>query len=87
MSMEMDIFPAGSIVLALMITGAVIYRWNVWRHRELEQLSAFANSLPDDERVIFWRLWQNPDLWNTSRYPKAFRNCRRHSARASRTLS
>ena len=81
--MAIDIFPAASFAFTLAITGGTIYLlWTLWHERTLEQLSAFANSLPEDERVIFWRLHEDRELWNTSRYPKAFRRWRRQSIRS-----
>ena len=35
-------------------------------------LKAFAASLPEDERVIFWRLYDMKPLWKVSRYDGAF---------------
>ena len=81
--MAIDIFPAASLAFALTVTGRGIYLlWKLWHNRLLEQLRDFANSLPQDERVIFWRLHEDRELWNTSRYPKAFRRWRRQSIRS-----
>ena len=86
--MAIDIFPAASLAFALAVSGGIIYLlWKLRHNRALEQLSAYANSLPQEERLIFWRLLQNRGLWNTSRYPKAFRRWRRESIRSSRTAS
>ena len=65
----MDIYIFASVGLALalaVMTGAII------RQRTRQHLEAFAATLPEDERVIFWRLQQSRDLWSASRYPKAF---------------
>ena len=76
--MAIDIFPAASLAFALTVTGRGVYLlWKLWHDRSLEQLSDFANSLPEHERAIFWRLHEDRELWNTSRYPKAFRKRRR----------
>ena len=81
--MAIDIFPAASLAFALTVTGRGIYLlWKLWHDRSLEQLRDFANSLPEDERVIFWRLLEDRELWNISRYPKAFRKWRRQSIRS-----
>jgi hypothetical protein len=52
--MAIDIFPAASLVFGLAVRGGIIYLlWKLWHDGELAQLRAFANSLPEDERVIF----------------------------------
>jgi len=78
--MAIDIVALASLAFALAVSGGVIYLlWKLRHERAVEQLSAFANSLPEDERIILWRLRQDRESWNTSRYPKAFRRWRRQS--------
>ena len=80
--MAIDIVALASLAFALAVSGGVIYLlWKLRHERAVEQLSAFANSLPEDERIILWRARQDRELWNTSRYPKAFRRWRRQSIR------
>lgn len=80
--MAIDIFPAASLAFALAVTGGIIYLLGkLWHEQTLKQLRGFANSLPEDEQVIFWRLLEDRETWNTSRYPKAFRRWRRQSIR------
>jgi len=83
-AMAVDIVVTSSLAIAGTVTGGILYLlWKLWRDQTLEELNAFANSLPEDERAIFWRLHKHRDLWNTSRYPKAFRQWRRQSIRRS----
>jgi hypothetical protein len=83
--MAIDIFAAASLAFLLIVGGAMVHLlWKVWRVQTLEQLSDFAKTLPEEERVIFWRLHRHRELWNISRYPKAFRKWRRsRSARSA----
>ena len=71
--MSIYILALVSLLFACIVVGAIIHLlWKAARDRTMERLSAFAATLPEDERAIFWRLYQERDLWNASRYPKAF---------------
>jgi hypothetical protein len=70
-----------TLVFACIVVGAIIHLlWKLARERTMERMSAFAATLPEDERAIFWRLHQERDLWNASRYPKAFRKWKKRQA-------
>ena len=78
-----DIFGAISLAFAFAVTGGIIYLlWKIWRERRIEHLRAFADSLPADERVIFWRLHQDRASWNISRYPRALKKWKRKYKKA-----
>jgi hypothetical protein len=67
-----------SLAFALAVIGGIVYLLcKIWRERGVEHLRAFAASLPEDERVIFWRLHEDRASWNISRYPKAFARWKR----------
>ena len=71
--MAIDIFPAASLAFALAVTGGTIYLlWKLWHEQTLEQLSAFANSLPEDEQVIFWRLLEDREIVEHQSIPQSF---------------
>jgi hypothetical protein len=83
--MNIYIFAGASLACALAVTAAIFCL--LWRRRReeqtIQQLRAFAESLPKDERAIFWRLYQDPALWNTSRYPRAFHKWKKRTLRAA----
>jgi hypothetical protein len=82
-NMSTDIFGAVSLAFAFAVTGGVIYfLWSIWRERDMERLKAFAESLPKDEQVVFWRLYQDRGAWNISRYPRALRKWKRKYRKA-----
>ena len=75
--MIVEIFGSLSLAIALAATSGIVYLlWKIRHEQALEELRAFADTLPEDERIAFWRLHRHRDLWNTSRYPKAFRKWR-----------
>jgi hypothetical protein len=85
--MTIYILAVASLVFALAVLGAIIgLIWKAARERSMERLNAFAASLPGYERVIFWRLHQDRDLWNSSRYPKAFQRWRKQQQQQPRQL-
>jgi hypothetical protein len=86
--MSTHIFAAASLVFGLMMVGGVVYLLcKIWREREMQCLTSFADSLPEHERVIFWRLWHDRASWNTSRYPKALKRWKREYQKISATAS
>jgi len=82
--MNIYIFAVASLAFALAVTAAILCL--VWRTRRkqetIRQLTGFAETLPQDERALFWRLYQNRELWNGSRYPKAFHKWKKRHLRA-----
>ena len=72
---ELNIFGALNLCLSLIIAVATICLiWSAWWERRAarKNLQAFADSLPPDEREIFWRLYEaQGSLWYLSRYPEA----------------
>ena len=79
--MSIYIVAVVSLAFALALLGAIIgLLWKSARERTLERLSAFAATLPHDERAIFWRLRQERELWNASRYPKAFQKWKKRQS-------
>jgi len=83
--MSIYVFAMASLGFALAVTAAIFcLLWNTRRHEQnAQQLKAFAETLSEDERGIFWRLYQSRDLWNTSRYPKAFHKWKKRQLRAA----
>ena len=71
------------LAFALAVPAAVLCLLGMKRHEErnIQRLKAFADTLPDEERAVFWRLHQNRHLWNGSRYPKAFQNWKKRRRR------
>jgi len=78
-------FAGASLAFALAVIAAILcLLWKARREEQtIQQLRAFAETLPEDERAIFWRLYQDRGLWNTSRYPKAFRTWKKRHLRAA----
>ena len=70
---------------ALAVTAAIFcLLWKARREeRTIQQLTAYAESLPEDERAIFWRLYQSRALWGASRYPRAFHVWKKRHRRAA----
>jgi hypothetical protein len=83
--MNIYIFALASLAFVLAVTAAILCLLWKTRHDEktIRQLKAFAESLPEDERAIFWRLHQNRALWNSSRYPRAFQKWKKRNFRAA----
>jgi hypothetical protein len=76
--MIVEIFGSLSLAIAIAATSGIVYLlWKIRHEQAMEELRAFADMLPEDERIVFWRLHRQRDLWNTSRYPKALRKWRR----------
>jgi hypothetical protein len=82
--MTIYILAVASLVFAVAVVGAIIrLLWKAARERAMEHLSAFAATLPEEERPIFWRFHQERDLWNASRYPKALQKWKKRQLRAA----
>ena len=83
--MNIYIFAVATLAFALAVTVAIFcLLWKTRRKEQtIRQLTAFAESLPEDERVIFWRLHQNRAMWNTSRYPRAFQKWKKRNLSAA----
>ena len=83
--MNIYILALASLVFGVAVTAAIFcLLWKARREEEsIRQLKAFAESLPEDERAIFWRLHQNRALWNSSRYPRAFQKWKKRNFRAA----
>lgn len=83
--MTIYILAVASLAFALAVLGAIIgLLWKAARERAMEQLSAFAATLPEEQRAIFWRFHQERDLWNASRYPKAFQRWKKQQREQQR---
>ena len=83
--MTIYFFAVASLAFTLAVTAVILcLLWKPRREqRTIQQLTAFAESLPEDERAIFWRLHQNRELWNISRYPRAFHMWKKRRRRAA----
>jgi len=59
--MSIYILAGASLAFALAVTAAILFLLWKTRHAErtIQQLRAFAESLPEDERAIFWRLYRD----------------------------
>ena len=69
----------GLTLFALICTVVLLWKLRQERETEMENLKAFAASLPEDERVIFWRLHDMKPLWKVSRYSGAFQEWKSNS--------
>ena len=74
-----------AVSFALSVPAAILCLLGRKRHEErtIQQLKAFAETLPDDERAVFWRVHQNRELWNSSRYPRAFQKWKKRNFRTA----
>jgi hypothetical protein len=81
----MNIYSLAFASLAIGLAVAAAYAGLLWkaRHEEqtIRQLTAFAETLPEYERAIFWRFHQNRELWNSSRYPRALQKWKKRQRR------
>ena len=78
-------FALASLAFALAVAAAYLgLQWKTRREEQtIRQLTAFAETLPEEERVIFWRFHQNRELWYRSRYPRAFQKWKKRQLRAA----
>jgi hypothetical protein len=83
--MSIYILAGASLAFALAVTAAILFLLWKTRHAErtIQQLRAFAESLPEDERAIFWRLYRDRGLWKASRYPRTFQKWKKRHLRAA----